>query len=248
MSLRFIFLVLIALTFCAGSAHAEEYTKPSWEDLTRTLIRFSALKLTDQSLVDEYSIVTECDLYQAFYHDDFKWKRVRDAVLQSVRNNVATYPLNYRYDGTVQIDRYDFDKKIFLFTKKSTIHNINAFALYSVVGTGCGTADVKTLPRSFRAVLQRPVTIDGLPLSETDGKALLKQMDDGGNTSRIIHARFNIRITRIEPLIKIVDNTGTHFGQAGVPGIGSVTMDARLDSIDFYSDEERTQLIYHYQP
>ena len=248
MYFRFIFLVLIALSFFAGNVRAEEYTKPTWADLTRTLVRFSALKLTDQNIIDEYSIVTECDLYQAFFHDDFKWKSVREAVLLSVRNNVATFPLNYRYDASVQIDRYDFDKKIFLFTKKSIIHNVNTFTLYSVMGTGCGVANVKSLPRAFRAVLPTPVTIDGLPLSETDGRALLKQMDENGNPSRIVYARFNIRITRIEPLIKIANNTGTHFGQAGVSSDSAVTMGARMDSVDFYADEERTHLIYHYEP
>ena len=59
MLLRFLLLSLVVVSFFAGSAHADDYVKPTWPDLTRTLIRFSALSLADQNILDEYAVITE---------------------------------------------------------------------------------------------------------------------------------------------------------------------------------------------
>ena len=247
MLLRFFFL-LITLSLFAGNVRADDYAKPTWPDLVRTLLRFNAIAISEPNILDEYAIVTECDLYTAFYHDDFKWKRVREAVVQSVQNNLPTYPTKYRYDAMLQLDRYDFKNQTFRFTEKSAIHHVNAFGLYMVEGTGCGVADVKSLPRSFRAILPAPLTLDGLQMSETDGKVLLKQMNDDNNVDRIIYARFNLRLTHIDPLHQNGKGSSALYGQTDPLTGGGVRLDARLDSVDFYEDAERTHPIYHYQP
>ena len=244
----FFLIILIMFSLVAGKARADEYAKPTWADLTRTLVRFSALNLADQNILDEYSIITECDLYKAFYRDDFKWKQVQQAVLQSARNHIAGFPTEYHYDSKFHLDRYDFKDKIFRFTQTSLIKNVNAFVIYTVEGTGCGTADVKSIPRSFRAVLADALTINGLQMPEKDGQALLKQMNEENNTDRTVYGRFYLRITYIEPLVRYASADNVQYHQSNKQLDGAVRLDARLDAVDFYADPEMTRLLYHYQP
>jgi hypothetical protein len=253
MFLRLILLAVLALPVLTASARAEDYATPAWGDLMRTLVRFNALSLSDPAVLDEYTVITECKLYKAFYRDDFKWNQVRQAVLDSVRNNVATFPMNYHYDTQMELDRYDFEAKSYKFTAKSAINGINSLELFAVEGTGCGTADVKLLPRFFHAVLGGPLYLDGLPLAPKDAEALYKQMVADQNTKHIISARFNLRIVYIDPLRKTgVGGAGkenvVRYAQSNVVQERSVRLDARLDSIDFYEDPGMTRLIYEYEP
>jgi hypothetical protein len=252
MLLRFIFLIICALPFVATPACAAEYADATWQNLTRALVRFNAINLSDQQIVDEYAIITECDLYTAFYRDDFKWNKVRQAVRESVKNNVATFPMSFHYDVKLQLDHYDFDQKIFRFAEKSRMLNINTFTLLDVQGNDCGTTDVKLMPRVFRAVLAAPLYLDGLPLGENDGQALLKQMKAEYNINRYIYARFNLSVVYVEMLRKSTFKSGfdtiTRLQQSGTPLPQTVRLDIRLDSIDFYQDTHLAHLIFHYQP
>jgi len=235
-----------------ASAPAEQaYSDVSWPSLMRTMVRFNAFDTKDPALIDEYAIITECELYKAFYQNDFKWKQVQDAVRKSIDINIATFPTAYHYDAQMQLDRYDFSSKMFRFAPKSVINNVNTFDIYSVEGTGCGSADIKYMPRIFRAVVAVPIYIDGLPLGEKDGNDILQLMTSDHNDSRIITAQFNLRIVYIEPMRRTVDRSVSdqllHYTQTNVPQ-RNLRLDARLESIDFFEDPQKTRLIYRYQP
>ncbi|MDE2029952.1 MAG: DUF4852 domain-containing protein [Alphaproteobacteria bacterium] len=247
MRLRLFTAAFFACCLAAGSARADIYAKPSWQNLMKTMVRFNALDLSDTKLLDQYAIITECDLYKAYYNNDFKWEEVRHAIVNSIRKNIATYPIAYQYDTRLQLDRYDFASKLFRFTKKSTINNINSFDIYSVEGTGCGTASVTLLPRDFHAVLADPIYMQGLPLDEKDAEALLNQMTKDGNINRIIFVRFNLRIVYIDHMRKVaLPGEVVHYEQSNAPNASWIRMDARLDSIDFYEDPQMTRLIYEF--
>ncbi len=241
---------LIFLTlFLAAPAHAEDYIVPTWADLVRTLVRFDALSLSDDKLVDEYAMIAECDLYKTFYRDDFKWNKVRGAIRDSIRMHIATFPVSYRYETRIQLDHYDFHDKIYRFTPETTIHNVNTFVLYRVEGPACDNAYVKYIPSHFRGVLDSPLYFEGLPLAQKDAEALLQQMKDDKNENRVVSAWFNLRVIYVEPLRQgQLSGEERRYSQSNSLDPTMVRLDVHLDSIDFYEDEAMTKLIYHYQP
>jgi len=247
---RFVLLALFVF-LAMPVAHAQDTAEANWPNLVRTLVRFKVIDLNDPVMIDEYAIITECDLYKAFYHDDFKWNKVRDAVRQSAEGHVATFPTAYHYDTRLQLDRYDFASKVFRFTDKSTIHNVNKFTLFSVSWSDCGNSDIKQMPRVFHAVIPTPIYMDGIPLSEGDGQALIKLMDADQDPHRVIFARFNMHITYIEPLRKNVSNSSgailENYSQSKDGSPHDLRIDAQMDSIEFYEDQDMRRLIYRYQ-
>ncbi|MFA4995088.1 MAG: DUF4852 domain-containing protein [Bdellovibrionales bacterium] len=252
MFFRFLCLVLLAFSLFTGRAQAQEYSQISWINLIHTLVRFNALNLLDQNLLDEYAIISECDLYKKYYQNDFKWNQVRQAIRESVSMNVATYPTNYQHDLTMRLGRFDFEGKIFRFDEKSSLHGVNTFALLAVDGTGCGGAKVEYIPRVFRAILSSPIFLEGLPLSEEDAQALLTRMEKNQNPERIIFLRYNFRTVYVEPLRKIEERRDmgqkAHYAQTNAGSQKEVKFDMQLDSVGFYEDPQRTKLIYQYTP
>jgi hypothetical protein len=247
-SCRFI-LILALLLVGAWPAAAQDYAKPSYENLVQTLIRMGALNIADDSVIDDYAVITECKLLASFYKDDFKWNRIRQAIRQSIKQNVATYSSGYAYDAELQLDRYDFKEQSYKFRDRATVKNVNAFVLFSTEGRECADQKIKVLPSSFRAVLNEPIYFTGLPLTENDAKAMLARFDQSGNRDRIVYARFNLRIVFVPPL-RSPENTpaGAVVPLQQEKTDGAARLDARLDGLEIYEDAERTKLIFNYQP
>lgn len=246
MTQRLIILFLVLLL--ASPAQAEEYAKPGWGNLLRTLIRFNALSMNDDNVLDEYAAITECDLYKTLYHDDFRWNKARAAIRESIRMNDATFPTSYVYQTELQLDRYDFQEKLFRFTSKTTIRNVNTFRIYKVEGQPCEGANIKLVPSTFRVVIETPLYFEGIPLGEKDAEALLQQMKDDGNTDRVITAHFNMRVVYVDPLRMSHENEIKGYVQSNAADDHTARLDVRLDSVDFYEDQAMTKLIYKLQP
>ena len=247
------FIGIIVCLLAAQSARADaEYADPSWATLMQTMVRFGAVDLDDPTLMDEYAIITQCDLYKAFYHDDFKWNQVRKAVKQSVSGHIAEFPMKYHFDIRLQLERYDFKGHTFKLTEKTSLQNVNTIVMFDVIGTSCGAADVSFVPRTYRAVFAAPLYITSLPIAEKDAQVMLKRMDDAGNKERFIYARFNMRAVYIEPLRKSTTKVGqdliVKYMQSNMPKVQSARIDMRLDSLDFYDDPAMKNLVYEFQP
>ncbi len=248
-----VIVFILSLCIWSHASLAEDFIEATWPNMMRTMVRLGAIPLTDDALMDEYGIITECKLYESFYTDDFKWQKVRTALRASIKQNIATYPVFYRHDIPLRLDRYDFQQKIFRFTEKSSISNVNSVLLYSVSGLACGKAEIRYLPHIFRLVLNEPLYLSGLPMDEQQAKHLLDEMDQKQNQERFVYARLNFRIVYIEPLEKEVTQTGVgptvHYNQPhNMAARQELRMDGQLDSIQVYSDQKRTRLVYEFRP
>ncbi|HUY68880.1 MAG TPA: DUF4852 domain-containing protein [Alphaproteobacteria bacterium] len=244
--------LLLLCLLLALPARADDYAAPTLANLAHTLVRFGAFDLTDDNLLDQYAMITDCDIYQRFYGNDFQWQRVRKLIRQDIKLNIGSYPIDYGYDAEMQLDRYDFRQHVFHFTPKTVVGSVNAITIYQTEDAPtCGTAKIADLPHIYRAVFDVPVTLEGLPLAPADAQALLKQMDKDKNRDRIVYAQFNLRIVYIEPIHRVATGGGApvKYLQAGqTVDTHGIQFAARLDSVDFYEDPARTRLIYTYKP
>ncbi|MDD3287715.1 MAG: DUF4852 domain-containing protein [Alphaproteobacteria bacterium] len=253
-----VLFALIALFMCAASpARAEDFVAPTLENITNTIIRYGAININKDDVIDNYGILMECKIFEYFYNDDFKWQKARAALREKIRQDVATFPTSYAYDAELQLDRYDFKNKQYKFTEKTTIKNVNSFSLKFKGGIVCGNKRNNVLPEEFRIVLDRPIYVSGLPLGNKEAEAFLKRMKDSQNNDRIVYARFNLRVTYVAPLYPVEGgnqsekkyaqkNKGETSGSKDVSDY-TARLDARLDSVNFYEDKERTRLIYSYK-
>ena len=251
MKIKIAVVVYVLGLLFGGTAMADEYLKPNWSDLLRTMVRLKGIELQDPLILDEYSIITECALYRAFYADDFKWNKIRTAVLDDSTQKFAQFPIRYHYDTKLQLDRYDFQNMYYRFSSKATLNNINTVVFYEVFGSACGKADIKYLPKAFRVVFDEPVNVPGLPLDPKSSEQLMKTMNTTNNIDRIVYTRFNFKVVYIEPLTRNIQSTSSNeviYSQASKSERREMRMDAHLDSIGFFQDEEMTKLIYEYKP
>jgi hypothetical protein len=245
---RIVFLVI--LLFATSPAYADIYARPTWDNLLKTLVRYGALDLSENKILDEYAVVTDCDVYKAFSGNDFKWNRVRDDIRDSVAMNLAKFPASYAYQDKIALDHYDFNQQLFLFNDKNPLQKVNAFFLYRTDGYTCDNMHMNYLPRAFRAVLDESASLPGLPLTQRSADDLLRRMAANDNTQRLIYVRFNLHVNYVGRVSKNLDtgNTDPMYVQAGAQNGAPVLLNSQVDSIDFYEDERYRKLLYSYQP
>jgi hypothetical protein len=235
------------LAFAALPVHAEDYIKPTLIDFIHTLVRFGAVNLDDTDVIDDYARLAECDLYIAFYHNDFKWHQIQKLLRQKLEDGIPTYPTAYYIDEKLQLGRYDFDEKLYRFTDGTAPKNTNAFTVYDD-GFDCGTVPVHIWPLMYRFVINTPVTLLGLPIFEKDAETLLNRMNESGNNDHIVYTRFKMRVLAVGTYSRAKDTRDGKF----VSGLRSDQkdshIDSNLDSVEFYEDPKYTKLIYVYRP
>jgi len=242
-------MTCICFFLIALPARAESYAETTFDNLAHTLVRFNVFDIKDDSLIDDYAMITDCDLFKAFYKDDFKWNQVRKAIRESIRLNIATYPIAYYYTTTVRLDRYNFKFKNFGFDDSATIRGINVFQFFQGTNFKCDKFSPKNIPVTYRAFLDQPVSIDDLPIGEEDARDLLHRMDGVGNTKHTIYAKFLLRVVNIDPLRQFDKFDGKeHFTQSMSRMDEEIHLDVRLDAVNFYEDQEMTRLLYSYRP
>ncbi len=248
--MRFAFCCLLALvlSFSPSRSRAEDFLKPTPKFLLQAALRFGALDINNDVVIDDYAKIAECDLYQAFGKNDFKWQKIRAGLRAKIKDEIVTYPSAFYVYGLVNLDRYDFDNKIFRLDNQGKFSAVNALNLGRIDAKTCD-AMLKVIPVTYTAALDSQVRLPGFTMDEADADALLSRMEKDNNTARQIMAKFNVRVIYVQkaPInFALIDQW--HDDSTYVGKVRNVRMEVRLDSIEFFEDKEMTKRIYVYQP
>jgi len=254
---------LLALLMAPTAAQAQAYVRPDLNAIVKTLIRTGAVDAREDRIIDLYARVTNCPAFLKYHNDDFKWKKIREAMREEVAKDIATFPVHYAYETIIQLGRYDFDRRLYPFvgTEGADV-NVNTFAMKLPEGEQnfCSQGGNRWLPLVYKLVLDKPVKISGLYIDEKEGEALMRRLDAADNPAHVVFMKINVRVLYVARVgdSKDVAKAYTHgkkkkaWQEVAVVlqnvEQGSVRLDSRLDSIDFYEDEARTKLIYTYRP
>jgi hypothetical protein len=119
----------------------------------------------------------------------------------------------------------------------------------------CGPYLIHAMPVSYRAILDVPVSIPGLAMTDKQADTLLRHLHEAGDMDRVIYARFNLRTLIVEPLRRppqaghVEEEAPQEYTQPGLPaGERRINVKAQLDSVFFYEDKAETKLIMTFEP
>ena len=244
----FRFLSVLALCLLPCMAHADEYIAPTPKALLQTMLRFGALDINNDVVIDDYAKIMECDLYSVFHENDFKWHKIRDGLRNKIRDEAITYPTYYTLQGYVSLDRYDFNNKMFKLKDSAQLMGVNSFAMAKSNALFCD-AKLKIVPMDIHAVIESRINIPGFIMSEADASALLSRLLKDGNHARQILAKFNFRIVDVPKLrIDYGAIAAWYDKETFVGKMSDVNMAAKLDSVEFYEDEAMKRRLFVYKP
>jgi len=260
MFIRILSIFIIFVFFAPSNANAKYYAKPTMTNIIKTMMRYGAINIYDDDIIDAYERTSDCPTYAKNYADDFKWEEVRNKVRKDIIENVQFFPVAFKYETTMVLDRYDFKNKIYPFYFTGGRKRTNTFIVNASNKDGCEAMRKEIIPLKYKFVLRNTIKLDGLHLTQKQGKDLFERMELSGNKGHMVYPRFNMRVKYIATLVsksdlskaveaaKFVSNNVMQISIMQSRDAGEATIDTELDSIEYYEDEGRTKLIYTYRP
>jgi hypothetical protein len=256
---RLLCLGLFTAFFLAvNPACADEYVKPSLETAAKAMVRFGAVDLSDNKVLDTFARIIACDIYAEHFKDEFRWEKIRPIIREHIRQDIPHYPTKFRYETVLKLGRYDFNKKMYPFEEKSQRSKINLFPFRIDNKDVCG-GPLEAIPTAYSLVLDKGVDIDGIPLEEKEAKELVIRMEQDKNNTHLVFIRFNIRVMFIASL-GIIEGVSKDSSNPNVLAVKTaqvtqkndsgkgMVFDAKLESVEYFEDEKFTRLIYKYRP
>ncbi|TAL40318.1 MAG: DUF4852 domain-containing protein [Alphaproteobacteria bacterium] len=217
--MRFVLAFLAALAFStlnhqamAASAYnaetGEAFAEPTFRDLSMMLLMLDGIDVNNPKVADDYAKMNFCGIYKDKYRNDFEWNKVRQQITNRIASKKDYYRLQYELDGTINLDRYNFDTQDFPLTTRTAMVRVGSMILYDT-STALDNPKgrnrflciddtaTRVFPGVYLFVLTQPLTFDRLKLPMDEAKALLERFSSTKNNDRRLYVRFRIRITGI---------------------------------------------------
>jgi hypothetical protein len=222
------------------------YTFTSWETTIKTLWRLNVLSLNKDEDIDNTLRVLECPIYHKYTRDDFEWQKIRAAMRKEIEASRSRWPLMVKFMQPVQLDDYNFDRKIFPLKSGSKYEGVYRLqiAAQSPAKENICTADlnygIANMPHNASIRLPRAFKMTEIPVEDEiaevyiDRVAKLEEQD--GRSHREAYIVFYVTLERY--LDQITDSSGVKVDLAEFAG--------KIDRIEVYADQQLT-LPLHYK-
>jgi len=212
------------------------------ENLSKSFIKFSGADLNDDALLDDFASVNQCELFIQHSEDEFAWRDARKAIRRHIERNMENYPEYIAFDSKVQFDKYDFGIQAFRLADGSKFSRTGRFTISTRLEGSCTRRGGLTrIPEKYTIRLSNPITLDAIPMKEERAYRLLNDMKETRNKDRVTYITFFIRINDFSA------SSNPASGRAA-DVVQNADARATLVSLRFYEDQERTRLLYEYQP
>ncbi len=217
----------------------EGYARTDYLELIQTIVVLGGLDINNERVADQYARLTECAQYTKYYRDDFSWNNIRQQVVDRVRSKRENFRTLYEYRAVVELDRYDFTRKVFPFTRNTSFNNVGRMDVMlpgDVLNYLCRPpGDEKTdvfFPLTVGFILSSPLNLTGLAIPPEKAENVLTLLRDAGGDRRSIYVRFRFKVVD-QPRI-VIDSKQT-MQRADLSGY--------VEYIDFFLDRDLTMWI-----
>ncbi|HPF79151.1 MAG TPA: DUF4852 domain-containing protein [Alphaproteobacteria bacterium] len=224
--------------------YAGQYVEPTLQNISKLYWKKGALVESNDTAIDNYMLINECDIYEKFYKDDFEWQRIREAGREMLKENKANFSQKFKMVVPIDLGRYDMMRKGFPLINKTAFKDLRRVEIggNSNRQRVCGVDNIiENYPRNLILILNKPFSYEFVQLDEHVAQAFIirrkyekivrpKELENK-TYDRLAFAR--IRIT-------FADYQGETRGSDNFP---LAVMFGRLDGIDIFEDAGEKRLL-----
>jgi hypothetical protein len=224
--------------------NADGFQRSTPENLAKLYWRLGVFDSGDDRAVDNFMLITECDLYQANVNNDFEWKKVREAAKTSLEIRRKSFPTKFEFLIPVELGNYDPELGGFPLQDAYAYNNVQRL---EVVGNSiqrelCGTTgEIKDYPRNLMLILEKPFTYNFAKVDEHVAQAYIvrKQKEVMKHDVDVRQKRYK-RTAYVRLRVDFNEYQGTIRGRNGVL---LAIMKADLKGIDLFEDGQEVLLM-----
>lgn len=232
---------------------SDKYIIPTIESLSKLYWAISKFAKDDDVAVDNFILIHRCDVYKKYYHDEFKWQKVRDAMKKYLQENKSSFPLRYQFTVPIKLGNYDIAKSRFEVINDYKISATRRFEVTAsnpeanICGIDVSRSDIpfEGYPSGMIVELSRPVDIKVLPVDKDTARQyvdrITKKLHDIGGDPRYEKYREGLRDAYVILKVKIFAYRQTREVLQG-PRMAEVM--GVLERMEIYGDPERKMLLF----
>lgn len=216
------------------------YTQMTYENLYKLAWSYDAYSTGDEDALNTYLIITECNLYNKFFQNEFEWEKIKIATREYISANKNKVPRYYEYVQPMFLGRYDYSLQGFpiLESKDFKGQKNLQFANYDAGDTSCGRFSLSntTYPSTGVVTISSPLNLPfirvPLNLAEKyiEWRSKQKDLDE---TKRQAFIRYRIRIDGYD---------GIKQFSAGLSAFG---YHGKLMRLDVFADKDLMLPLYN---
>lgn len=191
------------------------YIVANFNSLVTTFLLSLPSDERDVQFLDGYARLFECDLVKKYFDNEFEWQQIREVMNTKIDKLDREYFSYYEFGGSVDLEKYDFDKETFPATEESVLTGIrllNMFKLGAQAQRGkknCSEAFVKHqrfisshLPTIFSVKVLSPITFKQLPMDAEQAKKFVTVAEENKDKTRKIYIRFRVKLDAVADVRK----------------------------------------------
>ncbi len=217
------------------------YSQITYESLFKLAWSFDAYSVSDDDALNAYLVVTECNLYNKFFQNEFEWEKIKIATRKFILENKDKAPRYYEYVQPIFMGRYDYSLQGFPIVEDAEEFKGQKnfqFANFRAGETSCGSVSISSskFPGTGVLNISSPLNLSfirvPLPLAEKyiEWRTNQKNIDD---TKRQAYIRYRIRIDAYDGI----------KGFSG--GLEAFNFRGKLMRLDVFADKELLLPLYN---
>jgi len=216
------------------------YVQTTYENLYKLAWSYDAFSSADEEDLNTYLMITECNLYNKFFQNEFEWEKIKIATRKFIADNKDKVPRYYEYVQPIFLGRYDYALQgfpIIVDAQEFKGQKNLQFAKFQAGETSCGRMDINSrrFPAEGVVSLLSPLNLAfirvPLPLAEKYIEWRSKQQDiEEGK--RQAYIRYRIRIDGYDGI------------KSYSLGLDAFNFNGKLMRLDVFADKELLLPLY----
>lgn len=223
--------------------YAGVYKKADLKNISKLYWMKNVLKLSDNTAIDNFLLINECDFYKKNLKDDFKWVKVREATRDMIKDQVSTYSDKFKIVVPVDLGRYKTEEQGFPLINGTRFKDLRRIEVGGNDGRVCGKLwAIDNYPRNIFLILNEPFTYDFVPVNEHLAQAFIirsKEKTVIDRPKELLSKTFE-RLAYARIRMSFLEYQGTAREQNRTP---VAVMFGKIDGVDVFENPDETGLL-----
>ncbi len=239
---------LAAQDFGEGTVQ-EIYEAPNMAGFAQLYWAMGKMDVTNDVHIDNYLAITQCDLFRDYYHNDFEWRKIREATRTFLNNSKESFPLRYEFVQPILLGEYDFERRGFHVLREYKVQDMRRFEVRAedAGDTICGLSDkLEGYPSAIILEFSRSLTLDFVAMEPEQAERFIAKKAEilkDPNIAKNFKKKedyYSLRDTYLIMKVKFF----TYKEDVKEDGREYATMIAALEGVELYSSYDRKELLY----
>ncbi len=214
-------------------------------NLAKAYWAVGALDLDNDDAIDNYLLITACDVYAKYFSDDFEWAKIRQATRDYIPHHLAEMPTKFSAMLRIRLGKYDISKKQYEVVEESQQNSVQKIEIVSNSETQvCNfSGEIAQYPKNIVVILNRPFSLSYVPVDP--GIAELYNIEQR-LLNRKVKLNYNRNIYLRDAYLRIKIKL-VRYKETIYLGKSRAVIYADLDGWDVFADQELTKPLYTYK-